>query len=168
MEIIANCQYGEERAKQFFRFHMLVKSPIKYIYLGISFLSLAFGVYLIAKNEGYFGIFSFFIAIITIAVWLSVVHTTINKIMKDLHFPMLKYQLLFSESSMTFVQGETKKTYFWSSIPIVCETKTNIYFYINASQALILGKFILSDQDRQQLKVWLTTNQVKVRSYSFK
>lgn len=168
MEIIANCQYGEERAKQFFRFHMLVKSPTKYIYWGLSLTSLAFGGYLIAKNENYFGIFCLFIAVITIVVWLSTVHTSINKIMKELRFPMIKYQLIFSGSTLGFKQGDILKEYAWNQVLLVCETKTTIYFYVTKDQALILGKYILSDQERSQLHTWIADSHIKYRQYQIK
>ncbi|HNZ50042.1 MAG TPA: YcxB family protein [Bacilli bacterium] len=168
MEITANCQYSEERAKQFFRFHMLVKSPAKYIYYGLAFLSLAFGVYLIAKNEAYFGIFCLFLAVIIIVVRLATAHTTLNKIMKDLRFPTFKYQLVFSESSLSLIQGDVKTSYPWNKIIVICETKTMMYFYTSASQALILGKYLLSDQERHQVQQWLSLKQVKHRFYRLK
>lgn len=167
MEIIANCQYGEERAKQFFRFHMLVKSPSKYIYWGLSLISLAFGVYLIANNEGYFGIFCLFLAIIFIVVWLSSAHMTINKVMKDIRFPILKYQLKMSDTHLTLLEGDNKKAFLWSDMHMVCETRTNIYFYVNRQKALILGKYILSDQEREDLNALLIKNKVLKRFYRF-
>lgn len=168
MQIIAKCQYGEDRAKQFFRFHMLIKSQVKFIYWMISLAALVAGVILILKNEGYYGLFSIFIALMTMVVWFAGAHTALNKVMKDLRFPMLNYQLGFSESGLEHLQGETVRKYLWKDLESVCETKSMIYFYVSKSTALILGKYLLNDEERAQLENWISKAPVRHRIYRTK
>lgn len=165
MQIIAKCQYGEDRAKQFFRFHMLIKSQVKFIYWMISLGALAVGVILILKNEGYYGLFSIFIALMTMVVWFASAHTALNKVMKDLRFPALNYQLVFSESGLEHHQSEVVRTYLWTDLKTVCETKSMIYFYVSKSAALILGKYLLKDEERTQLETWISQAPVRHRKY---
>lgn len=168
MQIIAKCQYGEDRAKAFFRFHMLIKSQVKFIYWMVSLAALVAGVILILKNEGYFGLFSIFIALMTMVVWYASAHTAINKIMKDLRFPVLNYQLSFSENGLEHLQGETVRKYLWKDLESVCETRSVIYFYVSKSAALILGKYILADEERAQIEKWISGSSVRHRKYRIK
>lgn len=167
-EIVAKLTHSQTRAKDFYRFHLFRKSPIKYIYYGISSLVIILAVifYFLMKYE--LALFLVFISIMILIIRVVNTNITINKIIKDLRFPSINYTLKFNSQSVIYQYDSFKKEYLWDNIIVICEVNNYLYFYITPSSALILTKYTISEEERILLQSLITNAKVKHYQYKFK
>lgn len=167
-EIVAKLTHSQTRAKDFYRFHLFRKSPIKYIYYGISSLVIVLAVifYFLMKYE--LALFLIFIAIMILIIRIVNTNITINKIIKDLRFPSINYTLKFNSQSIIYQYDNFKKEYLWNNIIATYEVNNYLYFYITPGSALILTKYTISDEERNLLRSLIIDSKVKYYQYKFK
>lgn len=165
MLIEAKCSHSEQRARDFFRFHLLVRNISKYIYYGLFLIAVGTGFYYIEKNNIDYAIYAFIFGILVLIVKHATVISTVNRILKNYKFPVVVYYLKFFDEYVLYDQEMSKKQYLWKDILRVDETKVYFYFYISPNSALILPKYVLKDNQQDEIIKLVKQNNVKYRRH---
>jgi hypothetical protein len=168
MEIVTKITHSKERAKDFYRFHLLKISPAKYVYFGLSLiLFIGFLVLILIRNY-YNALFLLFISVLVLIIRIVTINITVSKIIKNLSFPSTNYILKFSNDFVIYQLDTVKKQYKWNELMGVYETENYMLFYITTNSALILPKYSIQKEEREALKSMIKSSGIKYKISKFK
>lgn len=163
VEVYKKSAYSEERARDFFKFHLFKINPTKYIYFSVALSSLITAlVFILIRNLG-LALFFIVLAIIVLIVRLATTSIIINRTMKKLSFPTTNYELTFNKENIKYQDSNRKDLYVWKKLVAVYETKNYFYFYVKKNNALVLPKFNLNDAERQLLLEIIESSETKYK-----
>ncbi|MDD3999855.1 MAG: YcxB family protein [Bacilli bacterium] len=165
--MILKMTHSEEKARDFFRFHLLRRSSSKYVYFVLSTMTFLGAVVLLVLSHFYYALFSFFITIMILVIRRSTISMTINRILKKLRFPNYSYNLKFLDDKLIFITDNHQKEYLYQDLFGICETKAYVFLYISANAALIIYKYDVEAEKKLELKSFLSSKD-GYRLYRFK
>ena len=168
VEIIAKSTHSEKRTRDFFKFHLVKVNPSRYVYFGIAIILLIIALVLALLNNYGGSLFFLFIAIMILIIKVVTTNMLVNRIVKKVVFPSKNYKLIFNENQIIHSTEAIKKTYKWNDFLIIYEVYSYIFFYLTKNQALLLSKYILSEDERTALKEMILNSKVKYKFIKFK
>ena len=156
MEIKVNLSHSENQMRDFFKFHLMRRSPSRYVYFTFALGLLIAGlVFFILRNQAY-AIFFFFVAILIMMTRRIAANSTVLKILKSFDKKSSKYSLLFKEDSVTYEAGSTIKELKYSNLVRAYENKKRyLYLYYNRNGAIILNIGSINQEQYATIKKYL-------------
>lgn len=166
VEIIAKSTHNEKRTRDFFKFHLFKASPMRYVYYSIAIIFFVLSVvFYFMKYEN--SLFFLFLSLMVLIIRIAVTNMLVNRIVKKVVFPTINYKLTFNNKTIIYSDEFTKSSYEWNNLVIIYEVDNYIFFYIDKNKALILSKFILNEEERNQLKELIKNSNVKYKIKKF-
>lgn len=167
-QIIARLTHGEQRTRDFFKFHLLKISSIRYGYYILSLVLFIVSIVLFFKMDYGSSLFFLFASLMVFVIKIAVTNIMVGRIVKKVEFPIVSYQLIFTDNEITYVDENQKKAYNWNKVIYIYEVEKYIYFYITKNSALILNKYVLDEEKRNALIEIIKGNNVKYKRVKFK
>ncbi len=159
--------HSEEKARDFFRFHLIKRSPSKYVYYGLSIITFLGAVVFLFLGRFYYALFFTFLSLMLLLIRRVTINITINKIIKNLRLPNYSYSLSFFDDKVVYETEYNRKEYKYYELLGIHETKVYIFLYISPNAALIVNKLEIDSEKRTELGNYLS-RQSKYRHYRFK
>lgn len=167
VELRIKSTHGETRSRDFFKFHLFIKSPMKLIYYIASLIVFIIGVVFIGLMKTGLSLFFFFIAIMILILRVVITNIMINGIVKKISYQSLNYEIRINDKELVYVVDVNKKIYQLKDLEIF-EVENYYYFYINKNSAYIINKYAISEVERLSLNEMLTKNNYNYKIKKFK
>lgn len=167
-QIIARLTHGEQRTRDFFKFHLFKISSIRYGYYILSLTLFIVSIVLFLKMNYGSSLFFLFASLMVFVIKIAVTNIMVGRIVKRVDFPVVSYQLIFTDNEITYLDENQKKAYNWDKLIYIYEVKNYMYFYISKNSALILNKYVLDEEKRNELMDIIKSNNVKYKKVKFK
>lgn len=157
--------YDEEEIRDFFRFHLLTKDKIRFIYYISSLIVAIIGFLLVFVFERtVLGLVLIIIAIVLVLIFPLQVKKLINK-QVHARYKRPKEAIVFSDEEIIQYAEKMQFKYSWKQILEVCETKKYFYLYISAHSAIIVNKTKLDEKEYQELITLIKRHIPKITYY---
>lgn len=140
MKVIYKSSSNEERTRDFFNFHLLIKKKTKYIYYALSLSLLLISILLIVFKTFDIGIILLFSSIFIILIRPVQVKYLINRTIKNISISNFEYTIIFTDQRIDYDLFGRVKSFSWDCLDEVSETQNYYYFYIKKDSALIVSK----------------------------
>jgi hypothetical protein len=167
MRIIVKMTHSEEKARDFFRFHLLKRTPSRYVYFGLAGITFVGAVVFLVLSRFYYAFFLSFVALMLLIIRKVVVNTTVNGILKKLSLGEYNFSVRFEDEKVVYETASSRKEYSYGNIVGVAETKRYVYLYVSPNAALILSKVNIKPEERTELVDFLK-GKCRYRRYSYK
>lgn len=168
VEIIAKSTHSEKRTRDFFKFHLLKVSPIRYVYYGIAIVLFVMSVVFYFMMKYGSSLFFLFCSLMVLLIKKVTTNMFVNKIVRKIVYPSLNYNLVFNENELIYSYDVVKKVYKWDEFKIIYEVDNYIFFYLEKNKAMILSKYILDEESRIKLKEIIINSKVIYKNKKFK
>lgn len=168
VEIIAKSTHSEKRTRDFFKFHLFRVNPTRYVYLSIAIIVFIIAlVFAFLKDYGK-SLFFLFAALMVFVIRIVTSNMVVNRAIKNVIFPSKNYTLKFNQDEIIYATDVQKSKHKWTELLNVYEVDNYIFFYITKTQALILSKFVLNEEERKALNELIINSKVKFKRIKFK
>ena len=157
MKINYQASFTENRAKDFFKFHLFTKNKSKYFYYSFSIICIILSVVLFLTNQNIVVVSLIFVsAFVIFGVRPIQVNHIIKKTLKNQNFIDKKYSLKILDKGIEYyTQDDYLINYKWEDILFVYELKNYWYFYISEHGAIIVVKELVDYEKRQELRQFI-------------
>ena len=153
MKIRYHSFFTEKVAKDFFKFHLGVRSNAKYIYLAFALLMVATGAFLaFGKDKLVVGIVIMVLAPVVLAIRPIQINHTIKKTLLKQSFIGLRYNVIFTEEKIVYQASKSSKDYSWDDVLLVTETLKYVYYYVSPNAAIVIEKELMDYGERKILR----------------
>ncbi|HHU21512.1 MAG TPA: YcxB family protein [Acholeplasma sp.] len=153
MKIRYHSFFTEKVAKDFFKFHLGVRSNAKYIYLAFALLMVATGAFLaFGKDKLVVGIVIMVLAPVVLAIRPIQINHTIKKTLLKQSFIGLRYNVIFTEEKIVYQTSKSSKDYSWDDVLLVTETLKYVYYYVSPNAAIVIEKELMDYGERKILR----------------
>ncbi|HHU55065.1 MAG TPA: YcxB family protein [Acholeplasmataceae bacterium] len=160
--------YEEEEIKDFFRFHLLTKEKVRFIYYITSSIIALIGFILVFYFEkAILGFILIILAIILVLIFPLQVNRVLKKQVRS-RYKRPKEVIVFSDENIVQHTETIQIKYSWEKIIEVCETKKYFYLYISSHSAIIVNKTKLDDGDYHKLVALIKKHIDKITYYKNK
>ena len=163
--VVTYLQYSEEVLTDFFKFQILHKSKLKWLYFGLSLLTLAIGLLEIFVFESLvLGIIVCVLSVGLVAVFPIQIKRTLKKEVANM-INHIDVELTFSSAGINQKVSEKRFAFDeWSKVIELIETKKYLYFYTNKYEAIIVTKSLLKKGEEDTLKELARQHNVKYKA----
>jgi hypothetical protein len=167
LKLIAKMTHSEDKARDYFRFHLFRRTPSRYVYFPLAGITFIGAVAFLLFGRIYYAFFLTFISVMILVIRRALINTTVNSILKKMSLADYNYSLHFSEEKLTFETSSSRKEYLYEDLLGIVETKRYFYFYVSKNAALILLKTGLKDGERTELETFLRQKK-RYRYYNYR
>lgn len=152
MNIKIKANLSNSRMESFYRFHFLHKSSFRILEFALIILSLIISVLGIILNNTY--IFAVFLVmgLIIVLTRKSRISSIAKKFIKKNPPRGEPYIVTIREGIISFYQDSLTKTFNVDDLKCVCEIDECFYLYVEESVALIIPKYLLKLEEKEQLR----------------
>jgi len=166
VKIRYNSFFAEKVAKDFFKFHLGVRSNAKYIYLAFALLMVGTGAFLaFGKDKLVIGIVVMVLAPVLLAIRPIQVNHMIKKTLLKQSFIGLRYNVIFTEEKIVYQTTKSSKDYSWDDVLLVTETQKYVYYYTSPNAAIVTEKELMDYNERKILKEFVLKKFKKEAKY---
>lgn len=155
-------KYTQEVLADFFKFQLLHKSNVKWLYFGLSAFCLALGMLeIFVWDSMTLGIIISVLSVALVLVFPLQIKGTVKKEVANM-VNHIDIKLVFDNTGVRQEISEKRFAFDpWANFSEVIETKKYLYFYTNKYEAIIVTKALLKDGEREMLLRMATDHQVK-------
>lgn len=155
MNIKAKMTHSEEKARDFFKFHLTKRTSSRFVYfvLVIIIFIAAIGFFLLSQL--YYALFFTFVALMLLVIRRVMINMTVNKIIKKLRLLDYSYQIKFLDEKIIYETTVSSKEYLYRNLFGIAETKAYLYLYVSKNAAIIILKSALNSEKRTELESFL-------------
>ena len=152
MKVIYKSSYNQDRAKDFFKFHLIKRSKMKYVYFTLSFLLLLIGIIVFVNHYISLGVVLISSSVFVVVIRPIQANISIKKTIENISTSKSDYYLIFTMDKISYTLDTLSIDYDWDKLIEVAETINYYYFYIKQNSALIVSKSVLGYKESKVLK----------------
>lgn len=155
MNIKAKMTHSEDKARDFFKFHLTKKSSSRNVYFGLAIILFIAAIGFLFLSQLYYALFFTFVALMLLVIRRVMINMTVNRIIKKLRLLDYSYQIKFLDEKLIYETTVSSKEYQYQNLFGISETKTCFYLYVSKKAAIIILKSALNPEDRTELERFL-------------
>ncbi|HHX80502.1 MAG TPA: YcxB family protein [Acholeplasmataceae bacterium] len=155
MNIKAKMTHSEDKARDFFKFHLTKKSSSRNVYFGLAIILFIAAIGFLFLSQLYYALFFTFVALMLLVIRRVMINMTVNRIIKKLRLLDYSYQIKFLDEKLIYETTVSSKEYQYQNLFGISETKTCFYLYVSKNAAIIILKSALNPEDRTELERFL-------------
>lgn len=140
--------YTKEEMERFFRFQLMIKEKLRYLYIGVSFLfGLGAAYVMLWKNQFILGVVLIILALVCIFAFPLQTKKIIKKQIAS-RYNRPNQELVITRDTLEHFTDKGLVEYSWDDIIEVNEISTCFYLYISKHKALIINKQNFREGDK--------------------
>ncbi len=144
--------HSEDKARDFFKFHLTKKSSSRNVYFGLAIILFIAAIGFLFLSQLYYALFFTFVALMLLVIRRVMINMTVNRIIKKLRLLDYSYQIKFLDEKLIYETTVSSKEYQYQNLFGISETKTCFYLYVSKNAAIIILKSALNPEDRTELE----------------
>lgn len=158
MNIKIKANLSNARMESFYRFHFLYKSSFRILEFALIIFSLVISVLGILLNNTY--IFAIFLVMSLIILFTRKyrISSIAKKFIKKNPPKGEPYTITIREGIISYYQNTNIRTYNMTTLKCVCEIDECFYLYVEESMAVIIPKYLLKFEEKENLREYFKKN----------
>lgn len=147
--------HSEDKARDYFRFHLLKRNPSRYVYFGLALITFIGAIVFASISQIYYALFLTFVGLLILVIRRVLVNMTVSSVIKKLHLTDYSYSVKFTDEKVIYETSSIRKEYLYQDLLGIVETKKYYYLYVSKNAAIIVLKSTLNAEARAKLGTFL-------------